>query len=246
MTGMEWLAVLGAGLAGWLLLPPDGLVRLRGTVLRLPQWARPRPGAMSSRRRWWMAGSAGAAVVFFGWDASAWMALAGPVVAVAGWVVLGQMEPAGTRRHRVETIYALPQGLDLLQTCLAAGQPLRNAVAIVADAMGPPVGPLLGNVTNAISVGLSDAQAWQGLQEDPVIGPLARDLARSAAWGTETADVLAQHAVDLRRRGRIERLAAAKAVGVKSVLPLGVCYLPAFMLLGVVPTVAAGMASVLR
>jgi len=170
--------------------------------------------------------------------------VAGPLVAVAGWVALGRLEPAGTRQRRVETLYALPQALDLLQTCMAAGQPLRNAVAIVADSMGPPVGPLLDSVTNAISVGMSDAQAWQGLQTDPVIGSVARDLARSAVWGTETSDVLAQHAIDLRRQGRIERLTAAKAVGVKSVLPLSMCYLPAFMLLGVVPAVAAGLASV--
>jgi hypothetical protein len=37
---------------------------------------------------------------------------------------------------------------------------------------------------------------------------------------------------------------AARRVGVAAAMPLGVCLLPAFLLLGVVPTVAAMFASV--
>ena len=38
----------------------------------------------------------------------------------------------------------------------------------------------------------------------------------------------------------------ARRVGVSAALPLGVCLLPAFMLLGIVPTVAALLASITK
>jgi len=107
--------------------------------------------------------------------------------------------------------------------------------------MGSPISEILDCVTHAISVGMSDEEAWRVLQDHPAIGFVARDIARSAEWGTTVTDILAQHSADLRRQVAQERLAAAKSVGVKGVLPLGVCYLPAFVLLGVVPVIAVGV-----
>jgi pilus assembly protein TadC len=40
-------------------------------------------------------------------------------------------------------------------------------------------------------------------------------------------------------------LARAKAVGVQTIIPVSICYLPAFFLLGVVPVIAGVMASLL-
>jgi hypothetical protein len=51
-------------------------------------------------------------------------------------------------------------------------------------------------------------------------------------------------AEDLRRDTRAQLESRARAVGVKAALPLGVCLLPAFVLVGVVPLVA-GSVSVL-
>jgi pilus assembly protein TadC len=144
------------------------------------------------------------------------------------------------------TLYDLPQSLDLVYACVRAGQPLRHAIETVAEAMGPPISNLFGSVTNAISVGMSDAQAWQVLFDDPVAGLVARDFSRSATWGTSVTDILTQHSAGLRRQVRTQRLAGAKAIGVKSVLPLGICYLPAFMLIGVVPVIASGVIFLFR
>jgi len=237
-----WVAVVCAGFAVWVWLPPDATLRLRpGVSLDLPNWAKPLPAAMESKKRWRIGVGVAAAIVLFGWSMTRWVLLVAPLVAVGVWTGLGRLEPAGVRNKRVEVLLCLPQALDLIRTCVGAGQPLRNAVETVAQAMGPPISDLFEPVTNAVSVGMSDAQAWQVLKGDPVVGFLARDLSRSAAWGTSVTDVLAQHSTDLRRQGMTQRLAAAKAVGVKSVLPLGLCYLPAFVLLGVVPVIGAGL-----
>ncbi|MFZ2260527.1 MAG: type II secretion protein F, partial [Luteococcus japonicus] len=65
-----------------------------------------------------------------------------------------------------------------------------------------------------------------------------RDLARSSETGSAAARVLRQHAQDLRVAVRDAQLGRARAVGVRSVLPLMACFLPAFLLTGVVPVVA--------
>jgi hypothetical protein len=53
------------------------------------------------------------------------------------------------------------------------------------------------------------------------------------------AQALTRVADDLRARRRGELLAAARVAGVTAVLPLGLCFLPAFALLGVVPVVVS-------
>lgn len=242
MTMVEWLALVSAGFTVWVWLPPDAVLRLTQPLkLRLPKWAEPVPQAMDSKKRWCVAAIIGLFVVGYGWDMTPWVIAVGPLIATAVWIGLGRLEPQGARRRRLETIYALPQALDLVQACVGSGQPLRHAIATVGEAMGPPVSDLFDAVTNAISVGMSDEQAWQVLENNPIVGSLARDLARSTAWGMAITDVLAQHSNDLRRLGKNQRLASAKTVGVKSVLPLGVCYLPAFILIGVVPVIAGGL-----
>ena len=45
-------------------------------------------------------------------------------------------------------------------------------------------------------------------------------------------------AADLARRARADVEDRARAVGVKAALPLGLCLLPAFVLVGIVPLVA--------
>ena len=44
---------------------------------------------------------------------------------------------------------------------------------------------------------------------------------------------------DLARAGRAESEDRARAVGVKAAVPLGLCLLPAFVLIGIVPLVVA-------
>jgi Flp pilus assembly protein TadB len=240
MTAVGWIGVVAAGWAAWLWVAPAGLARLDPVVRwRLPRWARPVDQAMASSRRWLLGALSAGLVVWYGWGWSSWLVVAAPAIAGAVWVGLGRLEPAAVRRRRTEVLHQLPAVLDLARACLLAGQPLRRGIETVGQAVGGPVADRLELVSHAISVGMSEEQAWLVLAGDPVLGPVARDLARCSAWGTPASDVLAQHSGELRQRSQAERRTSAKAVGVKTVLPLGLCYLPAFLLVGVAPVLAA-------
>lgn len=71
-----------------------------------------------------------------------------------------------------------------------------------------------------------------------LLGALARTMIRAAQSGAPVADVLTRLADDARRTAQATASAAARRVGVHAVAPLGLCFLPAFVFLGIVPMVA--------
>ncbi|MCA1721019.1 MAG: type II secretion system F family protein, partial [Actinobacteria bacterium] len=76
-----------------------------------------------------------------------------------------------------------------------------------------------------------------GDRSDDPLAPAARLLARAAEGGAPVADTVARLAQDARAVARAAGEQAARRVGVLVVAPLGLCFLPAFVLLGVVPVV---------
>ena len=68
---------------------------------------------------------------------------------------------------------------------------------------------------------------------------------RSARAGSSLAGGLAELADDVRRRAHDDALAAAERAGVAISGPLGLCFLPAFICLGIVPVVVGLASSVL-
>ncbi len=134
---------------------------------------------------------------------------------------------------------------DLLAVCLDAGRPPRTALRVVAGVVEGPVAVELGGVLQRIDLGVDEAEAWSGLSAVPGYREVGRDLARSVRSGLGLADLLRQHAVDARKALAAEALVRARAAGVKSVVPLMVCFLPAFIALGVVPMLGSLFVSLL-
>lgn len=158
--------------------------------------------------------------------------------------VAAAVERAKAER-RAELVRQLPVAVDLVAACLAAGGTVPSAVAAVSHAMPGPVDDVLGPVVGALSLGADPVVAWQELCDDPVLAPLGRVLVRAADGGVPASALLGRVADDLRSRAGAEARRRAEAVGVRALLPLGLCFLPAFVLLGVVPTVAGLVAGVL-
>lgn len=133
----------------------------------------------------------------------------------------------------------VPQVCELMAVCLEAGRPPRVAVRLVASVVAEPASTVLGEVVQRIDLGVDEPQAWAELKSVPGYGDIGRDLARSVRSGVGMADLLRQHAREARDRSAGAAIARARTAGVRSVVPLMVCFLPAFMLLGIVPLFGA-------
>lgn len=160
-------------------------------------------------------------------------------VLVTGWV-----ETGASRRRRHRLIMDLPQALSLLGAAVGAGLPLRTATRHVAAGYAGPVAEDLQRVLAEIELGRPEGAAWRDLRRDPVWAPIAVDLARSVESGTRLAESLRRHADLARRRRQAAIEIVARGVGVRSVLPLMACFVPAFILIGIVPTVASALLKV--
>lgn len=160
-------------------------------------------------------------------------------VAAAVWVGVGRLEPAARRRRREALAAALPLGVDLLAACLSAGRPSSAALRVVAQAVDDPLREELSGIAARLSLGLDPVTVWRRAGETDPLAPLARVMARSLETGAPAADGLARLADDLRRERRLGIEQAARSVGVRAAAPLGLCFLPAFVLVGIVPTVAS-------
>ena len=168
---------------------------------------------------------------------------AGLALALGGPRVLGRLESAAARQERERLLRDLPLVLDLLAACLAGGASLpaaADAVAgAVADRPAPVSPPWRLRWPSAHRPGRPGPR-WPAPPDRPrTIRSLRRRgrSCRAAEGGAPVAAAVARLAAEARAdaRGRAEQ--AARRVGVLAVAPLGLCFLPAFVLLGVVPVV---------
>jgi Flp pilus assembly protein TadB len=169
----------------------------------------------------------------------------GLVAAVVVDRVLRRQIPAEIKAERSRTAGDLPLGADLLAAALRAGAPIDHAVAAVADALPGPLGARLGLVARSYRLGADPPEAWSHLTgedrwgPDPACRRVATAAVRASSSGTALAATLTRLAGDLRADRAVAVEAAAQRSGVLIVLPLGVCFLPAFLLAGLVPVVIA-------
>lgn len=227
-----WVPALCAAGAAALLLPTGPT--LRGGPPAASDGA---PVGWLHRHRLLWSGLAGLGAFLF---------LGGPVAPVAGavaaavtWVVVGRAEPADVRRRRAEVRRDLPHVVELFAATLRAGAAPGDGVAVVVAALPGAAADRLGGVAARLSIGLDPVQVWDALGADPELGRLGRALARAQASGSPVVASVERLADELAQTARAETEERARAVGVKAALPLGLCLLPAFLLVGIVPLVVA-------
>jgi Flp pilus assembly protein TadB len=162
----------------------------------------------------------------------------GLVAATAVWVVLGRTEDPSVVRRREQLADDLPTGVDLLAACLDAGSAPETALLTVSRALGGPVGEELVAIHHRLEVGVDPRQVWRSVAAHEQLGPLGRAIGRAHETGAPVGRAVHQLAAELRERARSEVEARARSIEVKAAAPLGLCLLPAFVLLGVVPLVA--------
>lgn len=190
-------------------------------------------------RRVWPVLAAVAVLAFW----PGWLGL-GLAVAAAVVVhrVVGAAEPAGSRREREEVERDLPAVVLLLATALRGGADLDSAARLVCTALPGAAATRLGEACDRLALGVDPGQVWERLGAEPAMAPLGRALARAHRTGAPVAATVARLADDLSASARAEVEDRARTVGVKAAVPLGVCLLPSFLLLGIVPLVASLLA----
>jgi Flp pilus assembly protein TadB len=171
--------------------------------------------------------------------------LAGTSLGACVAVVASRREPAEIRRRRERMTADLPFSADLMVACLRAGQPLSAAIDTAAEAVEGPLGERLSWVGGQMRLGADPEVAWAALADERALASLARTMTRAVQSGAPVADVLTRLADDARQGARAASSAAARRVGVQAVAPLGLCFLPAFVFLGIIPVVAGLAAQVL-
>ena len=226
------LAALALAAALLLVSGRSGSGRLRGTI------AGPAAGvdARGERGRVREMVLGGLAVGLLAWAITGSPPVA--VVAAAGGcglpVVLHRL---GRRPARADDAVELAAAWAGMAVCLEAGLPVASAVAAAATSLGGSTGLVLRRVAGLLELGADPAEAWRVAQDHPAAAAFARTAARSAATGAALARTA--RAESTRAREALTDIAEARAqrAGVLIAAPLGLCFLPAFLVLGVAPVV---------
>jgi pilus assembly protein TadC len=170
--------------------------------------------------------------------------LAAGIVATAGERLLRRAAPGPGGTMRTALRRDLPAACDLLAVCLAAGVPVSGALAAVGEADAGAVGEQLRRVAALYRLGAVPHRAWAGVPDE--LAGLGRSLVRAAESGAAVVPALRSLAADGRAAMRHEAEAAIGRAGIRLLAPLGACFLPAFLCLGVVPLVLGIAADVFR
>lgn len=166
-----------------------------------------------------------------------------------GWMLLGVgggLWLAGRRWIRALTATAREAGMEgepaalplaLAEAAIGAGLDLRSAIEAVGISVGGDEGAELVGVARELTSGATWEAAWSGA--GPVTEPLGRALRSSWTAGASPVFLLAAARETVVERSRAEAERAAAVLGVRVALPLALCLLPAFVVVGVVPLLLA-------
>lgn len=130
---------------------------------------------------------------------------------------------------------ALAGAWELLAACLRAGVPVPMALRAIAEGLDVPAGPALCRTAELLTLGADPTQAWLPALDCGATARLAKAARRSGRSGTAFAESLIRLAAEARAGAREQSEARAQRAGVLIAAPLGLCFLPAFLLIGVVP-----------
>jgi pilus assembly protein TadC len=147
---------------------------------------------------------------------------------------------------------AVASSLDVLAVCLEAGMAVSTAAAATAASAPPKLARVLRRAADLLALGADPTVAWSISPDtgtstvDVQTDALLRLARRSASSGAALADGVAGLADQSRHDAAHTAAAAAERAGVLIAGPLGLCFLPAFVCLGIVPVVAGLAGDVLQ
>ncbi|MGB6208579.1 type II secretion system F family protein [Mycobacterium sp.] len=139
---------------------------------------------------------------------------------------------------------AVASSLDVLAVCLAAGMAVSSAATATVPSAPPLLARVLRRAADLLALGADPAVAWSAPPDlspgslDAQTDALLRLARRSSASGVALAEAVAALAAQCRQDATHTAAATAERAAVLIAGPLGLCFLPAFVCLGIVPVVA--------
>ncbi len=129
--------------------------------------------------------------------------------------------------------------LDLIAACLDGGCSAEAALATGAETglLTGTAAAALSQTRALLSLGTDVATAWQPVAGYAPLASLGAAATRSALGGVRLADAARETAAELRAAGRARAERRAARAGVAMTAPLVLCFLPAFVCLGLAPTI---------
>lgn len=145
--------------------------------------------------------------------------------------------PARARRRSRAGFPRLAATWDLLAACLRAGLPVSSAILAVVEDVSGPEADALRAAAGLLTLGAEPDRAWSAAAACPGTAKLARAARHTARSGSVLAEVADELASELRMSSADRAEAKAQRASVLIAGPLGLCFLPAFLCLGVAPVV---------
>jgi type II secretory pathway component PulF len=140
---------------------------------------------------------------------------------------------------RIASSSQILQALEILRLGISSGMTISDALHYTQTHSSRVAAKELEQGLNQFRMGFPLSR---GLEEMAIINPgwqsISDALITSLHSGSPIANQLADVEFVLQSSIDAEKLKRIKSVAVKSVLPLGLCFLPAFILLAVIPIVA--------
>jgi Flp pilus assembly protein TadB len=131
----------------------------------------------------------------------------------------------------------VPFVVDLVAGCLASGAGFAEALEAAAVATDDGLREECRTVAAALRSGVPPDEAWRAWLSDPWLAPVARTAVRTTQSGAAAAEDLRRTSARLRARRRAAAQHNVRRASVWLVVPLGMCFLPAFVMVAVVPLV---------
>ena len=171
-----------------------------------------------------------------------WYAVVGALLAgILVWRHSAGWEDRGVRRRREQLEAEVVHVVDLLSAAVTAGAAPAYALHEVTGLLDGVTADTLRHWSRRLRWGSEPVDVWSDMAAHEQLGRLGQVLLRSATSGAPVSEALARLAEDERDRQRGQVEARVRQIEVKASAPLGLCLLPAFVLLGIVPLIAGSV-----
>lgn len=148
-----------------------------------------------------------------------------------------ERQPGADRLDAVRAAEQLPLAAELTVACLAAGSGPAQAAEAVGRSLGGPLGIRLLRTATELRLGAEPGSAWAHLGALPGSEGFVRSMERAGSAGAPPVDAMTRLTTELRAQHAREASARARRAAVLVTGPLGLCFLPAFLAVGVAPVV---------